>query len=296
MADPSKSAPRDHRRALLVPVALLIVAMVSVQLGAAVAKGLFPRVGPQGATALRLIFSALILVAVRRPWRDLHLVGRGALPLIGYGLTLGAMNTLFYMALRTTPLGIAVALEFVGPLAVAASRSRRWLDGAWIAVAVAGLVALLPLGRPVRGVDPVGAALALAAGACWALYILFGSRVARTLGPGATALGMVIAAAAFAPLDAVAATSSLLAPDVLAAGALVALLSSAIPYSLEMTALARLPVRTFGVLMSLEPAVGALAGLALLGERLAVVQWAGIAAVILASVGTTLGAGANQGA
>jgi len=290
LADPSKSVPRDRRPALLVPVALLVVAMVSVQLGAAVAKGLFPRVGPQGATALRLIFSALILVAVRRPWRDLHLVGRGALPLIGYGLTLGAMNTLFYMALRTTPLGIAVALEFVGPLAVAASRSRRWLDGVWIALAVAGLVALLPFGRPVRGVDPVGPALALAAGACWALYILFGSRVARTLGPGATALGMVIAAAAFAPLDAAAATSSMFTADVLFAGALVALLSSAIPYSLEMTALARLPVRTFGVLMSLEPAVGALAGLVLLGERLAPLQWAGIAAVILASVGTTLGA------
>jgi inner membrane transporter RhtA len=290
LADPSKSEPRDRRPGVLVPVALLIVAMVSVQLGAAVAKGLFPRIGPQGTTALRLMFSALILVAVRRPWRDLHLVGRGALPLIGYGLTLGAMNTLFYMALRTTPLGIAVALEFVGPLGVAASRSRRWLDGAWIALAVAGLVALLPFGRPVHGVDPTGAALALAAGACWALYILFGSRVARTLGPGATALGMVIAAGAFAPLDAAAATSALFAPDVLPAGVLLALLSSAIPYSLEMTALARLPVRAFGVLMSLEPAVAALTGLALLGERLAPLQWAGIAAVILASVGTTLGA------
>jgi inner membrane transporter RhtA len=288
LADPSKPAPGDRRLALLAPVALLVVAMVSVQLGAALAKGLFPKVGPQGTTALRLIFSALILVAVRRPWRDLHLVGRGALPLVGYGLTLGAMNTLFYMALSKTPLGIAVALEFVGPLAVAASRSRRWLDGAWIALAVAGLVALLPFGRPVHGVDPVGAALALAAGGCWALYILFGSRVARTMGPGATALGMVIAAAAFAPLDAAAATSSLFTADILPAGALLALLSSAIPYSLEMTALARLPVRAFGVLMSLEPAVAALAGLALLGERLAPLQWAGIAAVILASLGTTL--------
>jgi inner membrane transporter RhtA len=264
--------------------------MVSVQLGAAVAKGLFPRIGPQGATALRLIFSALILVIVRRPWRDLHLVGRGALPLLAYGLTLGAMNTLFYMALSRTPLGIAVALEFLGPLSVAASRSRRWLDSAWILLAVAGLVALLPLGRAVHGVDPLGAALALAAGACWALYILFGSRVARTLGPGATALGMVIAAAAFAPLDAAAAVSPLFTADALPAGALIALFSSAIPYSLEMVALARLPVRAFGVLMSLEPAVAALAGLALLGERLAPLQWAGIAAVILASVGTTLGA------
>lgn len=281
---------RDRRLSLLVPIALLLVAMVSVQLGAVVAKGLFPRVGPQGATALRLVFAALILVAVRRPWRDLHAVGRGALPLVAYGLALGAMNTLFYLALRTTPLGIAVALEFIGPLAVAASRSRRWLDGAWILLAVAGLLMLLPLGRQVRGVDPTGAAFALAAGACWALYILFGSRVARTLGPRSTALGMVIAAAVFAPMGAAAARPALFSLDILPAGALLALLSSAIPYSLEMTALARLPVGVFGVLMSLEPAIGALAGLALLGERLALLQWTGIAAVILASVGTTLGA------
>jgi inner membrane transporter RhtA len=268
--------------------------MVSVQLGAAVAKGLFPRVGPQGATALRLVFAALILVAVRRPWRDLHAVGRGAPPLIAYGLSLGAMNTLFYLALRTVPLGIAVALEFIGPLAVAASRSRRWRDGAWILLAVGGLLALFPLGRQVRGVDPAGAGLALAAGACWALYILFGSRVARTLGPPATALGMVIAAAVFAPLDAAAAKPGLFSLAIIPAGVLLALLSSAIPYSLEMTALARLPVRVFGVLMSLEPAVAALAGLAVLGERPTPAQWVGIAAVILASLGTTLTAAAGR--
>ena len=159
MPDPSESVPRGRRLTLLAPVALLVVAMVSVQLGAAFAKGLFPRVGPRrGRTRPGdLIFSALILVVVRRPWRELHLVGRGALPLVGYGLTLGAMNTLFYMALSRTPLGIAVALEFVGPLAVAASRSRRWLDGAWIAMALAGIVALLPLGRPIHGVDPAEA-------------------------------------------------------------------------------------------------------------------------------------------
>lgn len=261
--------------------------MASMQLGAAFAKGLFPRVGPQGATALRLTFSALILAVVRRPWRDLRL-GRSALPLLAYGVSLGAMNTLFYMALRTVPLGIAIALEFIGPLTLAASRSRRWLDAAWIVLATAGLVLLLPLGQAARDVDPAGAGLALASGACWALYIVFGRRVGQALGPRGTALGVLIAAAVFAPIGAARAGPALLSPAILPAGVLLALLSSAIPYSLEMIALTRVPIRSFGALMSLEPAVGALAGLAILGEDPTPAQWAGIAAVILASLGTTL--------
>src|SRR5271165_2338585 len=169
--------PRPVRRLdLVAPIALLVVAMASMQLGAAFAKGLFPQVGPQGATALRLSFSAVMLAVVRRPWRDLRL-DRAALPLVVYGLSLGAMNTLFYMALRTVPLGVAIALEFIGPLALAASRSRRRLDAAWIALAVAGLLLLLPLGRSVRSIDPAGAGLALASGAFWAAYIVFGRRV-----------------------------------------------------------------------------------------------------------------------
>jgi inner membrane transporter RhtA len=288
-----EARPRPVPRfALLVPVALLLVAMASMQLGAAFAKGLFPKVGPQGATALRLTFSALILAAVRRPWRELRL-GRSALPLVAYGVSLGAMNTLFYMALRTVPLGVAIALEFIGPLTLAASRSRRWLDAAWIALAAAGLLLLLPLGHTARAVDPAGAALALASGACWALYIVFGRRVGQAFGPRGTALGMLIAAAVFAPIGAIRAGPALFALDILPAGLLLALLSSAVPYSLEMIALTRLPVRAFGTLMSLEPAVGALAGLAILGEDPTPAQWAGIAAVILASLGTTLaGAGA----
>jgi inner membrane transporter RhtA len=282
--------PRPVRRfALLVPVALLVVAMASVQLGAAYAKGLFPRVGPEGATALRLTFSALILAAVRRPWRDLRL-GRSALPLVAYGVSLGAMNTLFYMALRTVPLGVAIALEFIGPLTLAASRSRRWLDAAWIALAAAGLILLLPLGHAVRAVDPAGAGLALASGACWAIYIVFGRKVGQALGPRGTALGMLVAAAVFAPIGAARAGPALFSLAILPAGVLLALLSSAVPYSLEMIALTRLPVRAFSTLMSLEPAVGALAGLAILGEYPTPAQWAGIAAVILASLGTTLAA------
>ncbi len=261
--------------------------MASMQLGAAYAKGLFPRLGPAGTTTLRLTFSALILAAVRRPWRGFRL-DRNVLPLLAYGIALGAMNSLFYMALRTVPLGIAIALEFIGPLAVATLASRRWRDGVWILLAVAGLAMLLPLRRDTTGIDPTGALLALGSGACWALYIVFGRRVGQAFGAMGTGLGMIIAAIVFAPIGFLQAGPAVFAPAVLPAGVLLALLSSAVPYSLEMVALTRVPVRVFGTLMSLEPAVGAVAGFAVLHEAPTALQWAGIAAVMLASVGTTL--------
>lgn len=287
MAETTASLKTDPRRALAIPIVLLLVAMVSIQTGAAFAEGLFPVVGPQGATTLRLAFSALILAAVQRPWRGFRF-DRTVLPLIAYGVSLGAMNTLFYMALRTVPLGIAIALEFAGPLAVAMLGSRRWLDLAWIALAVAGLALLLAPRSSIHAVDPKGALLALGSGVCWALYIVFGRRVGQTFGARGVALGMIIAAVVFVPIGAARVGPALLSPAILPSGVLLALLSSAVPYSLEMTALARIPARAFGTLMSLEPAVGALAGLLMLGETPTPIQWAGIAAVMLASVGTAL--------
>ena len=266
---------------------MLVAAMVSIQIGAAFAKGLFPAVGAQGTTALRLTFSALMLTAVHRPWRNLR-CDRSLLPLLAYGLSLGTMNTLFYMALRTVPLGIAIALEFVGPLAVAVAGSRRWSDGAWIALALTGLGLLLPLRHSDQGVDPAGAMLALGSGAAWGLYIVFGRRVGVAYGARGAALGMIVAALVFAPLGVAAAGPARFTLALLPSGALLALLSSAIPYSLEMAALSRMPTRAFGTLMSLEPAVGALAGLVILRETLTPPQWAGLAAVMLASLGTAL--------
>ncbi len=280
-------------RAWVVPVVLLLVAMTSIQLGASFAKGLFPRIGAQGATALRLGFSALILAVVQRPWRGLRL-NRSILPLLAYGVSLGAMNTLFYMSIRTVPLGIAIALEFVGPLGVAMLGSRRWIDGLWIALAVGGLALLLPLQRSAHGIDPGGALLALGSGAGWALYIVFGRRVGQAYGGRGAALGMIIAAAAFAPLGVAHADPALFSATILPAGFLLALLSSAVPYSLEMSALTRLPSRAFGTLMSLEPAIGALAGLAFLAETPSPFQWAGIGAIILASLGTALTLGSGE--
>ncbi len=274
------------------PVLLLIAAMISMQCGAAFAKGLFPAVGAQGVAALRLGVSALMLGLVMRPWRGLRWDRRLA-PLIAYGLSLGAMNTLFYMALVTVPLGIAIALEFVGPLAVAIIGSRRPRDMVWVAVALAGWLMLAPLGH-VNAIDPKGGLLALGSGGCWALYIIFGRRAGLDHGARATALGMAAAAAVFVPLGLARVGPALFAPAILPAAIILAFLSSALPYSLEMFALTRLPTRVFGTLMSLEPAIGSLAGLVLLGESPSPLQWLGISAVMLASVGTAVTARADK--
>ncbi|CAO4181866.1 EamA family transporter [Methylorubrum populi] len=268
------------------PILALVVGMVSIQSGAALAKGLFPVVGAAGVTTLRVSFSALILLAVWRPWRrGLERSEIGAIAL--YGAALGLMNLLFYLALRTIPLGIAVAIEFTGPLAVALAGSRRGLDFAWIALAVLGLGLLLPLGEADR-LDPTGAALALGAGLCWAAYIVFGQRAGRAGGGRAVSLGMAVAALVVAPVGLAEAGTDLFTPGPLGTGLIIAVLSSALPYSLEMFALTRLPRPAFGVLMSLEPAVASLAALALLGERLNPVQAVAIGCIVAASAGITL--------
>ncbi|MGU3666856.1 EamA family transporter [Methylobacterium sp. A49B] len=269
-------------------VMALVTGMVSLQCGATFAKNLFPAVGPAGTSALRVGFSALILVAVWRPWRR-SLPAREAGWIALYGGALGLMNLLFYLALARLPLGPAVAIEFVGPLAVALIASRRRSDFLWIGVAVLGLTLLLPIATT-DGLDPIGILLDLGAAFAWALYILFGQRAGRMDGGQAVSLGMLTAALVVAPFGVAEAGPGLLAPGILAAGLAVALMSSALPYSLEMVALRRLDRKSFGVLMSLEPAVAACAGLVLLGERISAVQWLAIGLVIAASVGITIGA------
>lgn len=271
----------------LVPVALLLVAMVSIQTGAAIAKGIFPVVGPIGAVSLRVLFAALLLAVALRPWRVRRTPAAWRTTLV-YGIALGGMNCLFYAALRTVPLGIAVAIEFTGPLAVAMLASRRAVDFLWIALAVLGLLLLLPLRAADTAIDPLGAAFALGAGVCWALYILYGQKAGAEHGLQTTAVGMAVAAIVILPFGIMDAGAALLTPEILPVALGVAILSSALPYSLEMIALPRLPTKTFGTLMSIEPAFGALAGLLLLGERLAAQQWVAIGAIIVASAGTTL--------
>ncbi len=268
-----------------VPIAALIAAMFCFQLGAVMAKGLFPAVGAAGTTALRMALASLILLAVWRPWR-MRLNLREMRVIVMYGLAMGCMNFFFYLSLSTIPLGIAVALEFAGPLGLAMAASRRGIDFVWILMAALGLLALLPLGFGSKQLNTAGIAYGLAAGVFWALYIYFGRKAGAVHGGQTTALGMVVGAIVIVPVGVAQAGAQLLSPAILPAALGVALLSSALPYSLEMMAMPRLPTRTVGVLMSLDPALGALSGLIFLGERLSWIQWAAIASIMAASAGS----------
>ena len=269
------------------PILVILIAMISIQSGASLAKSLFPLVGAPGVTALRLALGTLILVVIFKPWR-LRFAPEQRLPLLLYGLSLGAMNYLFYLSIQRIPLGVAVALEFTGPLAVALFGSRRPLDFVWVALAVLGLWFLLPLGQSVARIDPVGALLALGAGACWAVYILTGQRAGEEHGPATVAMGSLIAAVVFVPMGMIQASDTLFQWGLLLPGLGIAILSTALPYSLEMVALTRMPSKTFGTLMSMEPALAALSGMVFLGETLTATQTLALGAIILASMGSTL--------
>ena len=269
------------------PITLLLLAMASFQGGASIAKTMFPLVGAIGTVTLRIVLGTAILAITMKPWRIRIAPGsRGALVI--YGLSLGLMNLSFYLALSRIPLGIAVALEFSGPLAVAVFTSRRALDFCWIGLAIGGLLLLLPSAHSVSRIDPVGMLYALGAGACWALYIVFGRKAGATHGAQTVALGSVISTIVIAPIGVATAGSALLSRAVLVPGLAVAILSTALPYTLEMFALTRLPARTFGILMSVDPALAASFGLVFLHERLSGMQWFAILLIIAASIGTTL--------
>ncbi|EJE0260199.1 threonine/homoserine exporter RhtA, partial [Escherichia coli] len=262
------------------PIIILLVAMASIQGGASLAKSLFPLVGAPGITALRLALGTLILIAFFKPWR-LRFAKEQRLPLLFYGVSLGGMNYLFYLfylSIQTVPLGIAVALF----------SSRRPVDFVWVVLAVLGLWFLLPLGQDVSHVDLTGCALALGAGACWAIYILSGQRAGAEHGPATVAIGSLIAALIFVPIGALQAGEALWHWSVIPLGLAVAILSTALPYSLEMIALTRLPTRTFGTLMSMEPALAAVSGMIFLGETLTPIQLLALGAIIAASMGSTL--------
>ncbi|SDU75056.1 EamA family transporter [Jiangella alkaliphila] len=268
------------------PPALVMLGIVSVQLGSALAKGLFDEVGSFGTVALRLFFAAAVLMLLWRP--SVRLNRRTWTVVLSYGVILGLMNLCFYLALDRLPLGIAVTIEFLGPLAVALAGSRRWLDAFW-AVLAAGGVVLLMEGR--GDLDPVGMLFALAAGAFWGLYILVGAALGRhtTEGNG-LALGMAVAAVVAVPIGVADSGTALIQPWVLIAGLGVALLSSVVPYTVDLEALRKIPPRVFGILMSLEPAMAALIGLIVLQESLSWSQWIAVICVVIASAGATRGA------
>ena len=276
-----------------------MVSLITLCAGTSLAKGLFPFVGAEGTTTYRLVFSTLLLMAFWRPWRRAWTWADAPI-LVLFGATLGLMNLLFYNAIKTVPFGLAIAVEFTGPLAVALWSSKKPLDFVWIVLAVTGMGLILPLGNAsgadmqAAAIDPVGIAFALGAGACWAVYIVVGQRVADRIGAFATPMGMLVAALLVTPVGISVAGSSLLNPEWMLAGLGIALLSSAIPYSLEMYSLKHLPKQTFSILLSLEPAVGALAGWLVLSEQLSTQQLGAIGLIMTASMGSAMTAGQRK--
>jgi inner membrane transporter RhtA len=266
-----------------------MLSIFSVQLGAAVAKSLFDSLGPGGTVFLRIAFAALVLLLLVRPKLGGH--DRAGFLVAGlFGLALAGMNFSIYLAIDRIPLGVAVTLEFVGPLGVAVAGSRRVLDLLWVVLATAGILLLAPLGLfGGMDLDPVGVAFALLAGCLWASYILLSARTGSAF-PGGTGLVIALCVGTFVlfPFGIAGAVHALLDPRLLLAAFGVAMLSSAIPFSLELEALRKIPARVFGVLMSLEPAVAALAGLIVLGERLEMRAVAAVLLVTVAAAGASL--------
>ena len=262
-----------------VAVGLVIAAAVSPQLGAAFAVTLFDELGPAGAAFLRLALAALVLCVIWRPRLagDLRLAG-------ALGVSLGLMNWSFYESIARLPLGVAVTIEFAGPLLVAVLGSRRPLDLLWVALAAAGIVLLV--GPGAESVDPVGVAFALAAGACWAAYIYLNKRTGAAFpGGSGLAIAMAVGALVVLPAGVLQAGGALAEPELLGTAFVVALLSSVLPYSLDLEALRRLPEAVFGVLMSLDPAVAAVVGVVLLSQELGARDVLAIAMVVVASAG-----------
>ena len=269
-----------------IPFLAVLGSVTALGVGTSWAKqALFPVVGAQGTTAVRVGLSALLMLMLWRPWRW-RLSRADAQAVVLYGAALGAMNLMFYLSLQTLPFGLAVAIEFAGPLAVAIWSSRRAVDFVWVALAIVGLALLLPLGLSGSTLDPLGVLYAVGAAVFWALYIVFGKRAGHLHAGQSVSLGLLVAALVVVPVGVAHAGAALLSPSVLLVGVAVASISSALPISLEMMALKRLPKEAFGIMISMEPAVAALLALALLGERLDTVQWLAIGCIVAASMGS----------
>lgn len=272
------------RAPALLPIAAVTVSTAAFQLGAALAKDLFATLGPQGAATLRLGFGAILLLLFVRPWRTWPKAAPRS-PLVGIGLAMAFVILAFYMAIDRLPLGVAIALQFLGPLVIALAGSRRWPHFAWAVIAAAGVWLLVGQNVGMGPLDPVGIAWALASAVGWAVYIIAGRAAGRVYGGSTAALALTIAALVILPFGIHEAGWSLLSPTLLPLAVLIAVLSSALPFSLEFYALPRLSPRTFSVFTSLEPAFGVVAGFFILGEALGIAQIAGVGLVIVAAAG-----------
>ncbi len=278
---------------ILVPILAVIAAMAAFQVGAAFAKDLFPAVQPTGAAALRLLFGSLMLLALVRPWRNWPKKAP-LVSMLGRGAAMAGAIQMFYLAIDHLPLGIAIAIQFLGPLAIAVFGSRRAIDLVWAALAAAGVWCLVAMNATGERIDLVGVAWAVGAGASWAGYILLGRRVTASFGNATAAIAVSIAALIILPIGFATAGTALFAPELIPLALLVALFSAAIPFSLEFFAMPRMPPRVFAVFMSIEPAFGVLFGFLILHENLTPIQIAGITMVILAAAGAAASARSAQ--
>ncbi|OCG58182.1 EamA family transporter [Gilliamella sp. GillExp13] len=269
------------------PVLLIFISMISVQGSASIAKYLFPVLGPEGMTAWRLFFSAIMLILIFKPWRK-TLTKQVLKYIFLYGISIGCMNLAFYNAIARIPLGIAVAIELTGPIMVAMCSSRKVLDFIWLGVAIIGLAMLLPIEQASSNLDPKGILFALLAGSGWACYILFGRKASTIYGSASVAIGSVIASCFLFPIGIWQSGSTMFSLELLPMVFLVSLLASAIPYGLDMIALPKLPAQTFSTLMSLSPVFAALSGLIVLHEQLTHYQCLAIIFIITSSIGTVL--------
>jgi inner membrane transporter RhtA len=268
------------------PIPAVLFAIISVQSGAAIAKTLFPAIGAAGTASLRIGISAIILLAVYRP-NLLKITPNQWKIVIPYGLSLGAMNLIFYLAIERIPIGLAVTLEFIGPLVVAVIGSKRLIDYLWVLLAAIGIVLIAPWSN--NGIDLLGVLFALLAGALWAAYIVLGTKVSKIMkGGDAVATGMLFASILIVPFGILENGLTNLTPTFLYLGIALALLSSAIPFTLEMKALAQLPARTFSILMSLEPAAASIFAFIFLQEYLTFNEILAVVFVVIASVGSTI--------
>jgi len=276
-----------NKRGLNIPaVPGVLLAIISVQGGAAIAKGIFPVLGAAATSSLRIVLSAVILCLVNRP--NLRNLSRQQWKMVAmYGVALGAMNLVFYMAIKRIPLGLGVTLEFIGPLVLALTGSKRLLDFVWALLAALGIVLIAPWSG--NGIDIVGVLLALLAGALWAAYIIMGGKISQIMdGNKAVTIGMLFASVLVIPFALADGIIQNITPHLFLLGLVLALLSSAIPFTLEINALKKIPAKTFSILMSVEPAAAALCGLVFLHEKLTTGEWLAVVLVVTASAGATL--------
>lgn len=269
------------------PILIICLSMLSVQGSSSLAKYLFPILGPTGMTAWRLGFSAIMLILIFKPWRK-KIQSDALKYIVLYGLALGAMNLSYYSAIERIPIGIGVAIELTGPIVLAMFSGRKLSDFIWIGFAVAGLAMLLPIHEANVSLDPIGLFLALIAGVCWALYIVFGRKAGELYGSASVAVGSSIAGCIIFPIGVWQTGSIMFSLDIIPLALVVALLASAIPYALDMIAMPKIPTLTFSTLMSLSPVLAAISGFIILGEILSIHQWIAISLIIVASIGTVL--------